>query len=64
MKSINGQTDYQGSNPMNGYKIGWTPITNIAPSYDWVYADGYKNFGQWIENAVQQFKNINHFRGV
>lgn len=57
------QTDYQGANPFSKYKIGSQFLTLIAPTYDWLYENGRINFGSWIEQSVNNFKSINHFRG-
>ena len=43
LKDMEGKTDTMGSNPLpNGY-----------PTYDWVYDDGRKNIGDWIEKAAK-----------
>ncbi len=64
MKNIDGKIDAAGRNPMDGFKIGNTPLINIAPTYNWETGEGYKSFGTWIDKSVQNFKNINHFRGT
>lgn len=63
IKNQYGLTDSAGMNPLSKHSIGWTPLTSIAPTYDWVYNNGYANFGSWIDEAVRNFQPINHFRG-
>jgi len=42
LKDQNGQTDFQGTNP----------LSQIYPIYDWLSDDGYSNFADWIEKAA------------
>jgi len=58
IKNENGETDRKGENPFdnffiekNGEKIFFS---QIYKTYDWVYDDGYKNIGEWIEEAASQ----------
>jgi len=63
MKDFNGNTDFPGFNPLAKHKVGYRDLDMIAPIYDWELNDGYRNFGNWIEEAVTRFKQIDHFRG-
>lgn len=63
MKDFSGNSDLPGFNPLAKYKVGGRDLDLIAPLYDWELNDGYRNFGYWIEEAVNKFKQINHFRG-
>jgi hypothetical protein len=63
MKNMDGSTDPIGLNPMEGYKIGNTLLTSVAPTFNWENGNGYNNFSSWIDTAVKNFQSINHFRG-
>jgi hypothetical protein len=63
IKNQYGLTDYQGINPLSKYRIGWNSLTSVAPTHDWLYENGRVNFGLWIDQAVDSFKKIDHFRG-
>lgn len=63
IKNQYGVTDYQGNNPFYKHRFGWDELNSLAPTYDWLLNDGYNNFNRWIEQAVNNFKSINHFRG-
>jgi hypothetical protein len=63
MKDFNGNTDIPGFNPLAKHKVGNKNLDDIAPLHDWELHDGYKNFGLWIDEAVNNFKKIDHFRG-
>jgi hypothetical protein len=58
-----GETDLPGFNPFAGIKLNGRDLDLVAPIYDWSINKGYLNFGTWIDLAVQNFKNINRFRG-
>lgn len=54
MKSIDGRTDFRGNNPFdNFYYSPFQRLSSVVPTYDWVYNDGYKNLGTWIENVAK-----------
>ena len=63
MKDFGGNTDGPGFNPLAKHKVGNRDLDLIAPAYDWELHDGYKNFGLWIDEAVTNFRKIDHFRG-
>jgi hypothetical protein len=63
MKNFSGSTDFPGFSPFSKHKIGNYELMKIAPTYDWVINDGYRNFGNWIDEAVNNFKRIDRFRG-
>lgn len=63
MKNFSGNTDLPGFNPLARHKVVNKDLDLVAPVYDWELHDGYKNFGLWIEEAVNNFRKINHFRG-
>ncbi|MFL0270085.1 TIR domain-containing protein [Candidatus Clostridium radicumherbarum] len=53
-----GYTDLKGKSPFenyfieqNGRKIN---LSEIYPTYDWVYDSGRENLGSWIEKAAQK----------
>jgi len=58
IKDKNGYTDTKGNNPFDYIFIEKDGIrvyfSKIYPTYDWVYGDGYKNFGKWVEKAAQK----------
>jgi hypothetical protein len=58
-----GETDLPGFNPFAGIKVNGRDLDLVAPIYDWSINKGYLNFGAWIDVAVDNFKNINWFRG-
>jgi len=50
------QTDTKGTNPFetlyitrNGSKVY---LSQMYPTYDWVYDNGYENLGKWVEQAA------------
>lgn len=62
LKNQFGQTATKGSNPLanvtiqeNGlygpYKM---PLSDIYPTYDWQWDNGYQNIGRWIEEAAKK----------
>lgn len=57
MKDINGNTDSKGENPFDYWYITVNNqkkyYSSIYSTYDWVYNDGYKNIGDWIEKAAK-----------
>ncbi len=64
MKSINGYTDMQGPNPFDSHYVGNILLSQVTQTYYWIWGNGYASFGSWIENSVNRFKQINHFRGT
>lgn len=63
LKDQNSQVDLPGFSPLAGHSVGYHGLDYIAPVYDWELHDGYKNFGLWIDQAVDSFRRINWFRG-
>jgi hypothetical protein len=55
IKDRNGDTCLKGENPFD--RLTWRsngqPLSSTYRTYDWVYNDGYKNFGQWVEEAAK-----------
>ncbi|MBP5974172.1 TIR domain-containing protein [Brasilonema sp. CT11] len=56
MKCVTGSSDVQGRNPFDNF---FTEVNNqniylsqIYPTYNWVYDDGYNNFSTWVERAA------------
>ncbi|NLJ39190.1 MAG: TIR domain-containing protein [Candidatus Atribacteria bacterium] len=57
-KDFNGQTCAKGENPFGNLYItdeygNKTYLSELYPTYDWVYNDGYNNFGDWVEEAAK-----------
>lgn len=54
LKDRNGFTSTKGKNPFDQwiFKIGNQEVA--IDVYDWVYNEGYKNLGKWIEKAAAQ----------
>ena len=48
LKDRNGYTDGEGDNPFDSFYL-----SEIYPTYDWVYDNGYENFGDWVEEAAK-----------
>jgi hypothetical protein len=48
-----GGVDLPGRNPLEHWKAGGTPFTQLYSTYDWVRDDGYNNIGAWIERAAR-----------
>ena len=46
IKNQNGDTDYKGKNPLDILNANYK-------TYDWVQDDGYRNIGDWIEEAAR-----------
>jgi hypothetical protein len=57
LKDKDGNTDYKGKNPFDNFFIERSGrkvyFSEIYPVYDWVYDDGYDNFGDWVEEAAK-----------
>ena len=58
MKDQSRNTNVKGDNPFdklyieqNGRKVC---LSEIYPTYDYVYNDGYHNIGDWIEEAAKK----------
>lgn len=53
---INGYIDFPGRNPFDNFYITRNgqnvPLSQIYPTYDWVYDNGYNDFSKWVENAA------------
>ena len=62
MKNQNGYSDNKGQDPLSQidtlrdeYFCSLHSLeNNIWKTYDWVYDDGYKNIGTWIEQAAKR----------
>lgn len=57
IKDQNGHTDLKGNNPFdhiyiekNGSRVSFS---ELYPTYDWTFNAGYKNFGDWVEQAAE-----------
>jgi len=54
IKNRYGETDKEGNNPFDYiYKDG-RKLSYLYPTYEWVYDNGQKNLGDWIEEAFHQ----------
>ena len=55
-RDLDGRTCTQGANPFDRVHIKGSQKSLVAeyPVYDWVYHDGYKNMGRWIEEAARK----------
>jgi len=57
IKNSQGYTSNKGSNILDNYNYTYNGMKyNLSTSfktYDWVYGDGYENFGDWVEEAVR-----------
>lgn len=55
----NRRTCVQGQNPFD--RLTWTnnqqKLSTTYRTYDWVLNDGYRNFGQWVENATLNLRH-------
>lgn len=47
-------TDYKGKNPFDDWKSGDVLLSQMFPTYDWIYDYGYNHLGDWIEAAAQK----------
>ena len=62
MKNQNGYSDNKGQDPFSQidnlrdeYFCSLYPLkNNIWKTYDWIFDDGYKNIGTWIEQAAKK----------
>jgi hypothetical protein len=57
IKNFQGQISYQGANILDQFHTtdAYGNKTNLSQryhTYDWVYNDGYNNFGDWVEAAA------------
>jgi len=58
VKDIKERTDSWGSNPLDYHTFGGTgplaqtKVSLLVPEYDWVFNNGYANFGSWIDTAA------------
>lgn len=54
IKDRNGYTSVQGENPFD--RLTWNQnnqkLSLTYRTYDWIHNDGYRNFGQWVEDAA------------
>jgi hypothetical protein len=58
IKNLEGYTSSQGVNILEQFQVTEANGTKLLLSqkyrtYDWVYNDGYKNFGTWVEEAAR-----------
>ena len=58
IKDRNGYTDNQGKNPFDNFYIEkeWSKIylSELYPTYNWKWDDGYNNIGKWVEIAARK----------
>lgn len=56
LKDKDGYTDRKGYNPFDYIKRDWGGeyLSEIYPTYDWVYDKGYENIGDWVEEAAKK----------
>lgn len=45
--------DVQGRNPLDHWKVGSIPFTQMYKTYNWVHDNGYANMPTWIEDAAK-----------
>lgn len=60
LKNEYGLTDVQGRNPFMDYHVtnpdgSKRYLSDIFNTYDWIYNNGYSNFGNWVEAAYKQW---------
>jgi MTH538 TIR-like domain (DUF1863) len=64
IKDRNGITDLKGNNPFDTFTVEqpssytymsktYVSMSQLFPTYDWVYNDGYNNFSKWVEDAAK-----------
>jgi len=58
IKNLDGYTAYQGANILEQFHVTDGQGMKVLLSqkyrtYDWVYNEGYKNFGTWVEEAAR-----------
>ena len=58
IKNFQSRVSYQGTNILDQFHItdAWgrqTYLSQIYRTYDWMSNDGYKNFGEWVEEAAR-----------
>lgn len=57
IENSQGLVDYPGKNPFDYVYVDKdgvrTYFSSMYPTYDWVWNDGYNNFGTWVEEAAQ-----------
>lgn len=60
MRDQAGRTSPAGPNPFDLFTVGAAPsgvrLSQVVPTYDWYYDNGYLNFGQWVEAAARAAK--------
>lgn len=58
IKDKYGYTAAKGGNPFDNFYIEQDGrkvyLSEIYPTYDWINNDGYKHFGNWVENAAKK----------
>ncbi|KAM3091031.1 TIR domain-containing protein [Phormidesmis sp. 146-35] len=64
IKDINGTPDLKGNNPFDSFTVEqrspytymsktYVSMSQVFPTYDWVYNDGYNNFSKCVEDAAR-----------
>lgn len=64
IRDTNGTTDLKGKNPFDDFIVekpsqyaymakSQIKMSEIFPTYDWVYDEGYNNFSKWVETAAK-----------
>ena len=58
IKGIDGSYGIKGANPFDHYQVTLNNrvyrLSELRPTYDWVYDTGYNKIGEWVELAAQQ----------
>ncbi len=56
LRDPNGATDHKGLNPFDKHQVQVNGrnvrLSELYSTYDWVYGNGYDNFGKWVEKAA------------
>ena len=60
LKNRSGYTDHRGENPLDVLVVNSIPLfqiqngyDNIYKTYNWILDNGYRNIGNWIEEATR-----------
>lgn len=64
VKDRTGKTDLKGHNPFDSFTVEqpsrfsyipktYVSMSQIFPTYDWFYNDGYNHFSKWVEDAAR-----------
>lgn len=57
------KVDEPGINPLTSFTLAHYNLSRFAPTYDWVFDDGYRNMQSWIDHAILKFNLVGSFRG-